>query len=106
MKKLLHIDLDDSFKAELGLVMTGNIDVKYHGQIKIGNYIEFNLEDITLTRKILGVDYFRPSHYIDYDKIKTRTAALLVECNSEEELHQILGTKLIGQIGTIYKNIK
>ncbi|MBC8756712.1 hypothetical protein H2O64_18710 [Kordia sp. YSTF-M3] len=86
--------------------MTGNIDVKHHGQIEAGNYLEFNLEDVILVRKIIGVDYFRPPHYLDYDEVKTRHAGLLIECDNDEELIQILDAKSIRQTAIIYKSEK
>lgn len=66
--------------------------------------MEFNYDNKILKRKIKGVEYFRPSHYIDYDDIKVRYVGLLIETNDEIELNQILDLKSIRQNAKIYKD--
>lgn len=103
MGNTIVIDIEDVFKAKDGLVVTGIIAIKDYGKIEIDNYLEFNLQEKSIKRKIIGVDYFRPPHYVDYVAIKTRTACLLIEYEREEELNKILQTKSIRQTAKIYK---
>lgn len=84
----------------------GAIDAQYHGELEVGNYIEFKVEEQTLLRKIAGIEYLRPSHYLEYMEVKTRGVGLLIECESEEELNKILEVESIYQTATIYKSKK
>ncbi len=116
MEKFIDIRVEDKFKigdeikekykSEFPLVIMGAINAQYYGKLEVGNYIEFKIEEQTLLRKIIGIEYLRPSHYLDYHEIKTRGTGLLIECESEEELNKILKVESIYQTGTIYKSTK
>ncbi|MDH7911807.1 hypothetical protein [Winogradskyella sp. SYSU M77433] len=103
MKKILDINLDDKFKSSLGLIITGGIDAQYYGKIESGNYLEFNTGSRKIIRKIKGVDYFRPPHYLDLKDVKTRFLGLLIEWENEEELNMIIESDILRQKAVIYK---
>ncbi|MGH1383605.1 hypothetical protein [Kordia sp.] len=99
-------EIKEKFKVEFPLVIMGAIDVQYYGKLEEGNYIKFKIEEQTLLRKIIGIEYLRPSHYLEYMEVKTRGAGLLIECKSEEEFYKILKVESIYQTATIYKTTK
>lgn len=104
MVKLLNITLEDKFKANLGLVISGGVDAQYYGEIESGNYLEFTIGGEKIIRKIKDVDYFRPPHYLNIEEVKTRFTGLLIECENEEELDRIMSLESIRQTGTIWKH--
>jgi hypothetical protein len=106
VEKLLDIDIEDKFKIKEDIILMGIIDIQYYRKIEIGDYVEFKVETDNLTRKIIGIDHYRSSYYLDYDEIETINVGLLIQCENEEELNQILDAKQIRQTAIIYQSKK
>lgn len=104
MEKAFDINIEDKFKVNKGLVLTGGIDAEFYGKIEAGNYLVFNYKGKNITREIVDVDYFRPPIYLEAHEMKTRYAGLLIQCKNDYELEEILDSKLIRQKAGIYKS--
>lgn len=102
----ISVEIKEKFEVEFPLVIMGTIDAQYYDKLEVGNYIRFKIEEQILLKKIVGIEYLRPSHYLEYMEVKMRGAGLLIECESEEELNKILEVESIYQTATIYKSTK
>jgi hypothetical protein len=98
--------IQDQFKIDFPLIITGVVDFQYHEKLEVGYYIEFAINNKTLLKKIVDISFFTLPIYYGYDEVKTRSVSLLIECESRQELNKILKAESIYQIGTIYKNTK
>ena len=55
-------DIKEKFKSEFPILIMGAVDAQYYGKLEVGDHIEFKIEAQTLIRKIIGIEYLRPSH--------------------------------------------
>ena len=105
MEKFLDFDIEDKFKISAGLLLTGLIDVEHYGKIKTGNYIGFECDNISLKKKIVGVEMMRRgSLFSEVPKHFRQGVGLLIEYENEEELLKIMESKTIRQKAIIYKD--
>lgn len=98
--------IQDQFKIDFPLIITGAIDFQYHEKLEVGYYIEFAINNETLLKKIVDISFFTLPIYYGYVEVKTRSLSLLIECEDNDELNKILKAESIYQTGVIYKNTK
>jgi len=96
--------IEEQFKIDFPLVITGAIDFQYHEKLEAGYYLEFAINKETLLKKIVDIGFFTLPIYYGYGEVKTRSLSLLLECDSQEELNKILEVESIYQMATIYKS--
>lgn len=99
-------EIQNQFKIEFPLIITGAIDIQYCEKLEAGSYVEFKIDNETLIKKIIDISYFTLPIFYGYVEVKTRSLGLLLGCDSQEELNKILEVESIYQIGTIYKRTK
>jgi len=77
-----------------GLVLAGYIE---DGEVSVGDYIEFNVFEKTIKKRISGVEGIRKANFE-----KTNTG-IFIECNNENVINELVQWKPKDDIGLISK---
>ena len=88
MKEVAKYHISDKFIITgRGLMFAGYI---IEGQIKTGDVIQFCYNDLTVIRKIKGIEQSLNNERV-FDGLNT---GILIECTNEEEIQQIRNSSL------------
>ena len=88
--------IKDTFKITgRGIVFAGHIG---EGEIRIGDYIEFNAFNKKRKRKITGIEGIR---HANQDQINT---GLMIQCADENEIDELKAWRPHGELGLISKD--